>query len=77
MSIADDVKRTIAEVGGMTADAVADGARLDELITDSFTLVELVIELQEQHAVRLTQEDLRPVRTVRDLVRLIQTRLET
>jgi acyl carrier protein len=44
---------------------------LTGLVTDSFELVEMVIELQERFMVRLTQEDLRDVKTVGDLERVL------
>jgi len=44
---------------------------LTGLVTDSLELVAIVIELQERFGVRLTQEDLRDVKTVGDLERVL------
>ena len=48
-----------------------DGAVLMDLVNESFLLVELMIELQEEFNLRLVQEDLRQVRTVGDLIRVL------
>ncbi len=47
-----------------------DGVLLD-LVSESFQLVEMIIELQDELKVRLIQEDLRLVRTVRDLTQIL------
>ncbi|MBX9686272.1 MAG: acyl carrier protein [Candidatus Obscuribacterales bacterium] len=46
---------------------VANEAVLTDLVRDSFALVDLVVELQEDYGARLTQEDLKDVRTVGEL----------
>ena len=48
-----------------------DAAVLTDLVTQSFVLVELVIDLQEEFGVRFGQEQLKGVRTVGELVTLI------
>jgi acyl carrier protein len=40
-------------------------------VQESFSLVEMIIELQEQFPIRLSQEDLRAVRTVGDLLQTL------
>ena len=51
-----------------------DDAILTDLVVESFLLIEMVIELQEEFGVRLVQEDLRDVKTVGDLVNLFASR---
>ena len=51
-----------------------DDAVLTGLVVESFLLIEMVIELQEEFGVRLVQEDLRDVKTVGDLVNLFASR---
>ena len=51
-----------------------DDAVLTDLVVESFLLIEMVIELQEEFGVRLVQEDLRDVKTVGDLVNLFASR---
>ena len=47
---------------------LTEEAELSGLVHESFVLVQLVVELQEEFNVRLLQEDLKTVRTVGDLV---------
>ena len=51
--------------------SLEEGNVLMDLVNESFLLVELVIELQEEFGLRLVQEDLRLVRTVGDLVQVL------
>jgi acyl carrier protein len=46
---------------------------LTELVSDSFMLVEVVVDLQEEFGVILTQEDVKTVNTVGDLVTLLRS----
>ena len=51
-----------------------DSAVLSDLVLESFVLVEMVIELQEQFNIRLVQEDLNSVKTVGQLTKLFEDR---
>ena len=76
MSITEqDIKAKIAELLKVPEERVEGKAVLKELVTDSFLLVEMVIELQEVFGVRLVQDDLREVQTVTDLTTLFLSRL--
>ncbi len=76
MSITEqDIKAKIAELLKVPEARVEGEAVLKELVTDSFLLVEMVIELQEVFDVRLVQDDLREVQTVTDLTTLFLSRL--
>ena len=68
------VKTRIAEVLNISADRVSEETNLKDLVSDSFLLVEMAIELQEDFRVRFSQEDLKVVHTVQDLIALIETR---
>ena len=48
---------------------------LRDLVRESFALVELVVDLQEEFAVFFTQEDLREVVTLGDLTALLRSSL--
>jgi len=50
-----------------------DNATLSDLVHESFLLVQLAIELQEEFNARLVQEDLKDVRTVHDLIHQVVT----
>ena len=52
-----------------------DHILLNDLVAESFALIETVINLQEDLDIRLVQEDLRDVKTVGDLVRVCSRRL--
>ncbi len=63
----DEFRSKIANFLKISPERVREDAVLTELITDSFALVDMVVELQEVYRSRLTQEDLKEVRTVKDL----------
>lgn len=69
-----DVRGRIARFLKVPVERLTDDADLAELVAESFVLVEMVIELQEQLRVRLTHEDLQAVRTVGQLVGLLEAR---
>ena len=72
---AKGVKTRIAEVLNISADRVSEETNLKDLVSDSFLLVEMAIELQEDFRVRFSQEDLKVVHTVQDLIALIEIKL--
>jgi len=72
--LGQQVKKRISEVLRVPAARVQDETALADLVTESFVLVEMAIELQEDLGVRLSQDDLKGVRTVGDLVALIGTK---
>ena len=71
---ADKVKAKMAGLLRQPIERLKDDAVLTELVSQSLLLIEMVIELQEEFAVRLVQDDLKDVKTVGDLTRLIETR---
>ena len=71
-----EFKQRIAQFLKISPDRVKDEAVLAELVTDSFALVDMVVELQEDYGARLTQENLKDVRTVGDLYQQVQTHLK-
>ena len=65
------VKETMATLLKQPVAKMEDGTVLTDLVTDSFLLVEMVIELQGLLGVRLVQEDLNHVKTVGDLTQVV------
>lgn len=63
------VIQAMANILGQPVERLDDDTVLTAIVADSFVLVDLAIELQEEFSVRF--DDLRGVTTVRDLVRLI------
>jgi acyl carrier protein len=76
MSINSQVKEHMSRVLKVPAGRLTEDAVLTDLVTDSFVLVDLVIELQEELGVLIVQEDLKGVNTVGDLIRLFESRVE-
>ena len=70
----DDISTKIADLLRVPADRVQPETVLTELITDSFMLVELVIEMQEEYGVRFAQDDVQHARTVAQLAELVRLR---
>jgi len=69
------VKQQIAEFIGVAPDSLNDGDSLTSVVADSFALVDMAIQLQDDCGVRLASEDLRGVDTVGQLVQLIEGRI--
>lgn len=68
---AEDVRRMICGFLDRPLSAVTDDVGLMELVTDSFTLVELVIFLEQRTGRSATAEELCDVVTVGDLLGLL------
>jgi acyl carrier protein len=67
------LRSKIAELARRAPGEVTDDTVLTELVTESFALVEMMIELQEEFRVRfVAQDELRDVRTVGELVALFE-----
>ena len=75
MSNTENVRAKIAEILGHSNDVVVDDAVLTDLVNNSFLLVELVIELQEEFDVRFQQSDMNEVSTIGDLLELVEGRM--
>ena len=70
----EEIKNRIAEVLNISVERFNDETTLKDLISDSFLLVEMAIELQEDFQVRFSQEDLKEVGTIGDLIFLIKNK---
>ena len=70
----DQVVSRIAEVLGVPKGRVQPDAALADLVSESYSLVEMAIELQDDYDVIFTQADLSAVSTVGDLVELVRSR---
>ncbi len=70
----DEITARIAEVLGVAASRVRPEVMLSELVSDSYRLVEMSIELQDDYDVIFSQADLSSVTTVGDLADLVRTR---
>jgi len=68
-------KQALGEALKRPVEDLDDRILLNDLVAESFALIETVINIQEDLNIRLVQEDLRVVKTVGDLVRVCSQRL--
>jgi acyl carrier protein len=70
------VKSILVDTLSVDEDKVTMDARFQEdLETDSLDLVELVMTLEEQFAIKITDEEAAAIKTVGDAVDFVQTRI--
>lgn len=65
------IKNRIADTLQLPLTRLADDKLLTEVVTESFAMVEVVIDLQEEFGVRLEQAELKRLKTVADLTNLV------
>ena len=70
----DDVIARMADVLSLPAERLTPGTTLAELVTDSFLLVEMAVDLQEEFGVLFNESDVKDLHTVGDVVSLLQGR---
>lgn len=73
----DDVKEKLASFLKQPISRMQDDALLTNLVVESFILVEMIIELQDDFGIRLVQEDMKHVKTVGDLTELLVSRAKS
>jgi acyl carrier protein len=67
------VREKIAEQLGVAADEVkSDSSFIEDLGADSLDIVELVMALEEEFNIEISDEDAEKIRTVKDVVGYIQ-----
>ena len=71
----DRIIRKIAQLTRRPAHDIQPERALRELVHDSFALVEIVVELEEEFGVHLTHDDFAGIGTVHDLTQLISARM--
>jgi acyl carrier protein len=65
------VKQRIAATLQLPLAKLGDDRLLTDVVAESFALVEMVIDVQEEFGVRLEQAELRTLKTVADLTALV------
>jgi acyl carrier protein len=68
------VRETLAQLARKPVEKIVDELPLNDLVADSFALVEIVIELQEELGVRLVRDHLQNVKTVGEFTRVVVER---
>lgn len=71
----DDIRRRIAAILDVAEERATSEADLADLVADSFRLVEMAIEIQDDYDVMFGQQDVARLRTVGDLAALVHSRL--
>ena len=72
MSVEEKVKQIVVEQLGVDEDQVtADAAFMDDLGADSLDTVELVMALEEEFDIEISDEDAEKIQTVKDAVNYI------
>jgi len=71
--IATKVREKIAEQLGVAADEVTpDSSFIEDLGADSLDIVEMVMALEEEFGIEISDEDAEKIRTVKDVVAFIE-----
>jgi acyl carrier protein len=74
-NIADKVKSIVAEKLGVDESKVVEDARfIDDLGADSLDTVELVMALEEQFNIEITDEEGQNIQSVKDAISFIQNK---
>jgi acyl carrier protein len=72
-NIEEKVREKIAEQLGVAADEVkSESSFIEDLGADSLDIVELVMALEEEFNIEISDEDAEKIRTVKDVVGYIQ-----
>ncbi|CAN5822371.1 hypothetical protein BH24ACT2_BH24ACT2_13430 [soil metagenome] len=71
----DDIRRRIAVILDIPEERAASEVELGDLVADSFRLVEMAIQIQDDYDVMFGQQDVAQLRTVGDLAELVHSRL--
>ena len=77
MSNKELIKTQMSGILNLPVESLEDDADLASLVNNSFILIELIIELQEEYNVRFGQSDMQDVNTVGELVNLYLERIDT
>ncbi len=72
----EDVCRHIAELLEVPERRARPDVVLTDLVSESFRLVEMAIELQEDYQVVFSQADMKQLTTVGDLAELVRSRVQ-
>ena len=75
-SIRKDLTRVLTTIFGLRAEQIVPTARLvEDLELDSLDWVDLVVRLEQETGLEITEEELGVIRTVQDVVDLIRGKL--
>ncbi|MCM8778604.1 MAG: acyl carrier protein [Candidatus Omnitrophica bacterium] len=73
MEVAEKVKSIVAEQLGIKKEEIKDSSSfIDDLGADSLDTVELVMALEEEFGIEISDEDAEKIRTVGDAIKYIE-----
>ena len=70
------IKQKIANFTKQPIDNIEDEKPISALVADSFMLVELMLTLQEEYSISLSQAEMENIITIHNLIRFIQQKTE-
>ena len=78
MDVADKVKSIVAEQLGIKKEEIKETSSfIDDLGADSLDTVELVMALEEEFGIEISDEDAEKIRTVGDAIKYIEEKVQT
>ncbi len=75
MAERDRIRSKISQLLEQPLEALTDDAELIALVSNSFLLVEMIIEMQEEFGVRFNQADMAGVTSIGQLIALFDERM--
>ena len=77
MAVAEKVKKMIVEQLGVNESEVVPEAKfIDDLGADSLDIVELVMALEDEYGIEISDEDAEKIETVGDAIRYIEEHIK-
>lgn len=74
MSIEDKVKKIIADQLEVDVDKLSGDTTFEDIDADSLDIVELVMALEEEFDLEISDQEIENIRTVGDVVKYIETK---
>ena len=76
MAIREKIRLEISEILGKEIESLKDDVEFSNMGVDSFSLINMIMELQEAFKVRLNQEDLVTIKNLGLLLDLVESRMK-
>lgn len=70
----ENIRAKLSDFTKIPINKIQDDMQLTELVADSFVLVELMLTLQEDFSIHLSQQELENVHCIADLLQLLESK---